>query len=158
MVTMDERIEAELTHLREALASDVAAVAWLPDGRPQWAWWAASGCADDRYRMLSIRPGRGLEGSVLRVGRPLALDDSHPDAARKRQESALMNVERLLAAAACPIAAAGSPGVLMVGARSSRRYTADDLLVLRQAADRIGHWAEEAAAESGSGIQILPRN
>jgi nitrogen regulatory protein A len=141
-------VQKELDLLRELIGADVAAVAWKRKEDGKWAWWAASGCADDRYRKLTIRLGRGLEGSVTRIGRPLVLDGNDPDTARKREESPLMLVEQLQAAAAYPIAGSAEVhGVLLVGHRQLLAYSQENLLVVQLSARWLGQLRDYGETE-----------
>ncbi|GIO12997.1 hypothetical protein J19TS2_25520 [Cohnella xylanilytica] len=149
MEKVRELVERELALLRELLPIDVAAVAWSGAEDRRLAWWAASGCSDDRYRTLAIRPGRGLEGTVPRIGRPLVLDAGDPGTPRRREESALMLVEGLHSAAAYPVSGEeGLCGVLLVGNRQARAYSQDHLLVVQLSARWLGQlrdYAEKGA-------------
>ena len=142
-----ERIANELATLRRLLDTDVTAVAWKREEDNRWSWSMAVGCADDRYRSLAIRIGRGLEGSVPRIGRPLVIDDSHRDSHVKRDESPFMRVEQLLSAAAYPISGtAGVNGVLLAGSRSARTYSPDNLLVMQLSSRRLSQLKHDAGA------------
>lgn len=148
---MRELVEKELGLVRQLLATDVAAVAWKSNEDSRWNWWAAVGCEDDRYRSLAIRMGRGLEGSVPRIGRPLIIDEANADTQGRRDESPFMRVEQLLAAAAYPITGkAGINGVLMAGSRSARTYSQDNLLVLQLSS----RWLNQLRDYAETGIPL----
>ncbi|THF78042.1 GAF domain-containing protein [Cohnella fermenti] len=145
MVLARESVERELSALRELLEVDVAAVSWKRARDRQWEWWAASGCRDERFRTLSIRMGRGIEGTVPRIGRSLVIDVEHPNGSRQREESALMHVEQLMSAIACPILVQDVPqGVLLAGTREDRVFSREQLQRTQLAAAMIGQWAEDA--------------
>ena len=135
----DGLIQQKLDETRKRLSADFAALAWTTGKEHRMVWRFASGSCSARYRTLPIRPGRELAGAVYRIGRPLAWDESTPDLGRKRLESPLMTAEELKAAAAVPIILEDDiKGILLVGQRSDHRYSADDLLAIRSAAEHLG--------------------
>ncbi|REK68287.1 MAG: GAF domain-containing protein [Cohnella sp.] len=135
--------EKELEQLRELISVDVAALAWYRERERRLVWEVASGCGDERYRMLSIRIGRGLEGTVPRIGRPLILDPCNPGTARMKEQSPLMLVEKLQVAAGFPVLSQGRlKGVLLAGNRSVRCYTPENLAVLQLSANWLGQLGE----------------
>jgi nitrogen regulatory protein A len=143
-----ESVEKELSVLREQLQVDVAAVSWRRARDSRWEWWAASGCRDERFRALSIRVGRGIEGAVPRIGRTLVIDGEHPDSGRQREDSALMHVEQLIAAIACPIVMKDIPqGVLLAGVREERVFSKEQLRSAQQFAARLGQAMQTMARE-----------
>lgn len=143
-----ERIANELSNLRQLLDTDVTAVAWKREEDNRWIWCMAVGCADDRYRNLAIRIGRGLEGSVPRIGRPLIIDESNRDSHVKRDDSPFMRVEQLLSAAACPISeATGVNGVLLAGSRSTRTFSPDNLQAMQLSSRRLSQLKNDAKVQ-----------
>ncbi|CAM3755212.1 GAF domain-containing protein [Cohnella lubricantis] len=139
------QIEKELHMLRQLLETDVTAVAWKLKEDNRLSWWAADGCTDDRYRSLAIRMGRGLEGSVPRIGRPLIIDEANSDTQGRREESPFMRVEQLLAAAVYPIAGTdGVNGVLLAGSRSPRTYSPDNLAVMQLSSRKLNQLRYQA--------------
>lgn len=154
-----EAVEKELSVLRELLEVDVAAVSWKRARDRQWEWWAASGCRDERFRSLSIRIGRGIEGAVPRIGRSLIIDKEHPNGGKQREESALMHVEQLVSAIACPILVKDVPeGVLLAGVREERSFSKEQLQRTQLAAAMLGQWAEEAESEAENAVVRAPDN
>lgn len=134
-----ELMQQALDETRKRLSADFAALAWMSDDEHRMVWQFVSGSCSARYRTLPIRPGRELAGAVYRIGRPLAWDESTPDLRRKRLESPLMMAEELKAAAAVPIVEADDiRGILLVGQRSDRRYSADDLHAIKRAGEQLG--------------------
>ncbi|WP_158630030.1 GAF domain-containing protein [Cohnella sp. AR92] len=143
-----ESVEKELSVLRERLQLDVAAVSWRRARDLRWEWWAASGCRDERFRSLSIRVGRGIEGSVPRIGRTLVIDGEHPDSDRQREDSALMHVEQLISAIACPIVIKDIPqGVLLAGSREERVFSREQLKSVQQFSAALGLAMQTMARE-----------
>lgn len=128
----------ELERLREATSSDFSALARIgPDRDIRWS--NASGHLSERYKRLMQRPGKGLAGTVVKIGRPYVLDESERDRQRLMSESPIMAVERLLAAYAVPIVDGSDVvGVLLVGHRASRTYTPEEKAAIADAARRIG--------------------
>ncbi|WP_144842564.1 hypothetical protein [Paenibacillus cremeus] len=121
-------IHTVLQELKQGSASEFCAIAWADRDNRMLRWQAAAGNLNERYRQISFRSGQDLAGLVWRIGRPEALDAGTAGYERKRKESPIMLAEQLLAAAAFPISLqASGPGVLLVGSRALRLYTAGDL-------------------------------
>lgn len=133
---------AELTQVLERLrllsASDFAA--WAPGAareRPvQWA--AGCGSLNGRYRRMTVKPGFGLAGTALRVGR--SVRRSGGEAAGGEAPCPLWQAERLEAGAALPLTEGGVvKGVLLLGRRNPRAYT--DLELAEAVAELAFHAA-----------------
>src|SRR5690242_13567650 len=128
-VVMD--IVTVLQEFMQRTASEFCAIAWEDEDEPIFRWRAAAGNLNIRYHNLVFRSGQDLAGQVWRIGRPVKLDFSTSDFERKRKESPIMMAEQLLAAAAVPISTYGSlQAILLVGSRSLRIYTPDDIQLL----------------------------
>ncbi|QJC50952.1 GAF domain-containing protein [Paenibacillus albicereus] len=129
--------QEELERLRRELGCDVAVAGVAAQGGGL-RWKAASGAASDRYRIMAERPGRGLAGTVLKVGRPMALQAAELRAGRQLQDYPLLIAEGLCSAYAVPLLASARPsGVLLIGSRSPKAFADADRLAAQAAARRL---------------------
>jgi nitrogen regulatory protein A len=118
-------IQDELDSLRNQTASDFSGLAWMDQHDNRIRWFYVSGNSNERFKRLALKPGRGLAGIVLRLGRPLIIDSRLPNLERTnlQHEYSIMLVEDLLAAIAFPIKIQDETrGVLLIGDRSDRYY------------------------------------
>ncbi|MBO9605294.1 MAG: GAF domain-containing protein [Paenibacillaceae bacterium] len=144
-------IQQQLDRLRAATSSDFAGLAWFVPQEHRIRWLLASGNLGERYRNLALKPGRGLSGQVIRLGRPVVLDDSAPEAEveRLRHEYSILMVEQLHSFLAVPVAADGETrGALLIGSRQPRRFAPSDLPAATEAAERIAEAMPSFACES----------
>jgi nitrogen regulatory protein A len=118
-------IQDELDSLRNQTASDFSGIAWMDQHDNRIRWFYVSGNSNERFKRLALKPGRGLAGLVLRLGRPLIIDNRLPGSERTslQHEYSIMLVEDLLAVIAFPIKIQDETrGVLLIGDRSDRYY------------------------------------
>lgn len=130
-------IRPHLDQIRATTDSDFAGLAMEEQYHRRIRWLAASGNRDDRYAELLIRPGRGLSGLVLKLGRPVIVDAAMPVSERERlrPDYSIMLVEQLIAAIAVPLAIQDEiRGVLLIGNRSERLYGDSQLQLVTNAA------------------------
>ena len=66
-------IKQEMDRLLADLGSDLCVLGLLEPGTGELVWKAAAGNLSDRYRRMATRPGKGLNGSVVKVGRGATL-------------------------------------------------------------------------------------
>ncbi|SFK78075.1 hypothetical protein SAMN03159341_101544 [Paenibacillus sp. 1_12] len=124
-----------IDHLRISSSNDFAALA-LPreDGRT-FAWYYASGNMNYRYKWMIVKRGKGLPGLAWMLGEAVAMDASSRDLAGVKLECSLMTAEGLRSAAAAPLGSSASPsGIVIMGTRQARLYTASELQYLNSCA------------------------
>lgn len=144
-------IQQQLDRLRAATSSDFAGLAWFVPQEHRIRWLLASGNLGERYRSLALKPGRGLAGHVIRLGRPVVLDAAAPEAERERlrHEYSIMMVEQLQTFLAVPVEAGGETrGALLIGSRQARRFAPSDLPAAAEAAERIAATMTACACEA----------
>lgn len=129
--------ESRLAVLRGSTDSDFCAAAFYDKGTRQIRWFTASGNTNQRFRHMVNRPGQGMAGEAVRIGRTIHRI-FNPDE-RQGSPDLIMVAERLLAAAAVPLRGADGEamGVILIGRRTSLAYTKHDLERLEDAATRI---------------------
>jgi nitrogen regulatory protein A len=126
----NEEIQDELDSLCKITASDFSGLAWIDQHDSRIRWLYASGNSSERFKRLALKPGRGLAGLVLKLGRPIIIDAGMTDLelSHVQYDYPIMLVEHLLAAIAVPITVLDETrGVLLIGNRSERYYEENDL-------------------------------
>lgn len=132
MDSQDSRLRDELERVRELTGSDLAAFAALAE--QGWRWIGVCGNMSERFLRLAVQPGRGIAGAVLRTGRAVALERHRNAADLRREDAALLLLERLTSIAAAPIQRDGATvGILLVGNRTDKDYDAEAMQLLVQA-------------------------
>lgn len=129
----NEDIQNELDSLCKLTASDFSGLAWINQQDSRIRWLYASGNSNERYKRLAQKPGRGLAGLVLKLGRPIIIDASMTDSelSRIQHNYPIMLVEQLHAALAVPITLHDETGgVLLIGNRTERYYEENDLQIV----------------------------
>jgi nitrogen regulatory protein A len=136
----NNEIQVELDSLCKITTSDFSGLAWIDyhDNRIRWLY--TSGNSNDRFKRIALKPGRGLAGFVLKLGRPIIIDMSKPDIERIRlqHEYSIMLVEDLHAVIAVPFKIQTEMrGVLLIGNRSERYYQENDLQLISNMTERF---------------------
>ncbi|NRF94447.1 GAF domain-containing protein [Paenibacillus frigoriresistens] len=147
----DANIIEELERLRSLASSDFIALAPLHDKAERIRWKYASGSRNERYQQMVIKSGQGLAGSVLRLGRWVKLDDSHPDSDQVRRSCPVLLAEQLQTAAVFPILTDSDnlliKGLLFIGKRTQPRYTEAELLVVQEGLPTLAWYLKENTGE-----------
>ena len=127
-----------LTSLRKEITSDFSALAFFDPRKRQIFWAYASGNENERYKKMFKKPGVGLTGNVIRIGETIVLDMNVPDLHRLRQDSPIMLTENLQSAVAAPVFVDNViVAVLLVGSRTLRSYTQDDVFIIKEHTKKI---------------------
>lgn len=117
-----------LEELNLKTSSDFAAIAFVVPISHHICWGEAVGSLNGKYKGMRKKYGSGLIGAVARHGRMMVIDDRLPKASQKRLESPIMLAEKLFAAIAAPIFLDNEiRGVLLVGSRSNRIYSQEEI-------------------------------
>ncbi|WP_181909349.1 GAF domain-containing protein [Paenibacillus taihuensis] len=135
-----KEIQSQLDQIRTSTDSDWAGFAMEEQYHRRIRWLAASGNSNERYAELVIRPGRGLSGLVIKLGRPVIVDARMPASERERlrPDYSIMLVEQLQAAIGVPLTIQDEiRGVLLVGNRSERLYEDNHLHLVKHAAEHL---------------------
>lgn len=129
--------ESSLAMLRGSTDSDFCAAAFYDKGTRQIRWIAATGNTNQRFRHLVNRPGQGMAGEAVRIGR--MIHRIYNPNERPGSPDSIMIAERLLAAAAVPWRGADGEtrGVILIGRRTSLPYTKQELELLEDTVARI---------------------
>ncbi|WP_261303015.1 GAF domain-containing protein [Paenibacillus andongensis] len=147
----DANIIEELERLRSLSSSDFIALAPLHDKVERIRWKYASGSRNERYQQMVIKSGQGLAGSVLRLGRWVKLDDSHPDSDQVRRSCPVLLAEQLQTAAVFPILMDSDnlliKGLLFIGKRTQPRYAEAELIVVQKGLPTLAWYLKENTGE-----------
>jgi len=128
---LDELLE----RVRDLLGADTAAILLLDPHSGQLVATAAKGLEEEVRRGVRVAIGRGFAGRVAQTRLPLVISEVTPDNV-VNPILVELGIRSLLGV---PIMAAGEViGVLHVGSRRPREFTADDVQLLELAADRAG--------------------
>lgn len=121
--------------VRHQLSCDFSAVARLDRRDNRIKWECISGGISNRLCQMSVKPGSGIAGHVIRHGRPFILDASVPELEKERNRNPAMLAERLYSVMAVPIFEDDHiDGVLLVGKREKVHFAEDDLNQLTELA------------------------
>jgi len=141
MVYPDNKaIQNELDSLCKMTDSDFSGLAWMDPDDSRIRWPYASGNSNERFKRLALKPGRGLAGLVLKLGRPVLIDRNMSDSERMRlhHDYSIMMVEDLHSAIAVPLKLQDEiHGVLLIGNRSERSYEDHDLHLISSTIERF---------------------
>jgi len=139
-------IKQEMDRLLADLGSDLCVLGLLEPGTGELVWKAAAGNLSDRYLRMATRPGKGLNGSVVKVGRGATLHVAELIAKRELHEYPILLAEKLRSAYAAPVMPGDKVrGVLLVGDRVKRIYRPEDRVSISAAAERIAKALGEAS-------------
>jgi sigma-B regulation protein RsbU (phosphoserine phosphatase) len=131
---VEDLLEELLVRARELLHADTATVMLLDPAGAELVATATSGLEREVQQGVRVPVGRGLAGTIAASARPLAID-------RVDETNVVSPVplhEHIASMLGVPMITAGRLiGVLYVGARRPRRFTAADIELLQLVADRI---------------------
>lgn len=143
----DFGIKQELERLLAELGSGFCVLGLLEPETGELRWKAASGNLSDRYRHMATRPGKGLNGSVVKVGRGVTLHVTELIAKRELHEYPILLAEKLRSAYAAPVMEGDKVrGVLLAGDRVKRIYKPEDRAGILAAAERLAKLLAERRA------------
>lgn len=135
---MHERERAiwqSMDQLMTDIKSDFCALGLIEGNERLLVWKWVRGNISDRYMHMTSRPGKGLNGAVVKVGRGMSIHVAELIARRQLHEYPLLLAEKLRSAYAVPLMEGRQViGVLLTGNRTKRIYGPTD----RQAAEEAG--------------------
>ena len=139
-LSLDELLDALLDRASDSLKTDTATLLLLDEEGSILTARAARGLDDEVVRQIHVPLGQGFAGRIAETGEPLYLPDTTvssvvSDYLREQLRSVvgvpMMVGSRLL-------------GVLHVGSRTPREFSASDIWLLRQIADRAAQAIDRA--------------
>ncbi|ALS25144.1 MULTISPECIES: GAF domain-containing protein [Paenibacillus] len=144
MDTEHNRILNELCMIRSLVSGDFAALALgVGDGR-LFRWTLFSGNETERSETMTFRSGRGVGGLTIRIGRTIAWNETDEAMVHLYRECPLTLAERLRTSVTAPVVVQReSRGVILVGSRTGRLFSEEDIAAVTLAAQRIGKLMED---------------
>ncbi|RJG22106.1 GAF domain-containing protein [Paenibacillus thiaminolyticus] len=146
--TLQQQVQRELEALKRDMGLDFAAVA-LADGNYRDIYWRfALGANSDRYKMITVRMGRGMAGKVLQGKRPHVVTAFPEEVQDEVLEYPIFLVESLRSGVGVSVDSVADVrrkayGVLLVGQRSLREFSADDIERVQSCARTLGRFYDE---------------
>jgi phosphoserine phosphatase RsbU/P len=136
---VDELLTELTARVRELMRTDTATILLIEASGRELIATAATGLDEEVRQGVRVPVGDGFAGRIAATGRPLIID--HVDSTTVVNQ--ILIDEHLSAMAGVPISAGGRVlGVLHVGSRVPRDFTAEDVNLLRLVADRAGMAAQ----------------
>lgn len=136
--TIKIEMEAQLNALCTATSSDFSAFAQVNEHNYEIHWKYVYGNQNKRYKQMIGKPGKGLSGSVVRFGRNIIIDQNTPDVALRRLEYPIMLAENLQSALAVPVKSYNQIlGILLIGSRSPKEYSEEQISFVGRKAEEI---------------------
>jgi nitrogen regulatory protein A len=141
----------ELNRLRSEIQIDCCVLGLLDGKEGALKWRLAAGNLNERYRNMSDRPGRGITGTVVKVGRPMSLHIPELIMSRHLHEYPILLSEKLRSAYVVPIwKDLELLGVLLAGDRKRRIYRAEERDSMIKSCERISQILLQRGIESPS--------
>ena len=149
-LAVTELLDELLDRVRELLGVDTAAILMLDVHARQLIATASKGLEDEVRQGFRVSVGRGFAGRVAQVRRPVMISDVGPNDV----VSPILLEQGITSLLGVPMLAGNTlVGVLHVGSRAPRVFTADDVHLLQLVADRASlagqirsHKLDQAAA------------
>ncbi|MCD9020679.1 GAF domain-containing protein [Cohnella silvisoli] len=141
----------QLNGLRAEIGSDFCSLGLLEGAERTLKWKLASGNENERFLKMTDRAGRGLTGSVVKVGRAMSLNVAELIMSRQLYEYPILLAENLRSAYAVPVFDGHLViGVLLAGDRRKRIYRPEERKCVSLAGERISRLLIANSAESPS--------
>jgi putative methionine-R-sulfoxide reductase with GAF domain len=130
---LEDLLAELLERTRDLLHADTAAVLLLDPSGTDLIATAASGLEQEVRQGVRLPVGRGFAGSIAARGEPIAIE--HVD--HTSVVSPILLAKHIVSVLGVPMIHAGQViGVLYIGARTTRRFSSDDIELLQLVADR----------------------
>ncbi|ASS74130.1 hypothetical protein CIG75_03415 [Tumebacillus algifaecis] len=142
MLHVHTRIQRELDRLRTEIEVDFVAIALTDPTEHVIRFRFVSGNRNDRYKRIVLRPGKGLAGTVIRMGRPLLMQFTEPKSLDDPREYSILLAEGLKSLVGVPMEADGGcvPSMMLVGCRSYREFSNEDVARILAKANELRAW------------------
>jgi len=129
----------ECEQIKAQIHCDFVGFAFQNTIGPDIKWHIAAGNYNEKYKLISVRYGKGIAGRVISTGGAMTIADFPNDIVGKALEYPIMLAEKLIYSFAVPVQFKGmAKGVLLIGNRSNQSLSAQDKLLVQAASSRIG--------------------
>ena len=136
--TLKERLNLRLKSIVEATKADFSALAFYDPINMEFRWKLAIGSLNNRYIGIVVRSGKGICGRVLKTKRAFLITDFPEELQDEFLEFPILIAEELKSAVAVPLFFQTQLiGVLLVGQRTKRKFTNDEIYYLNELSDEI---------------------
>lgn len=124
--------------LRKEISCDFVGLAFQNRVRPDINWFYATGNINDKYKLISVRYGKGIAGKVIMTSRPMFIEHFPYTLYGKAIEYPIMLAEKLISAYAEPVLHNGVPkGALLIGEREIRVFLEEEKKIVQQYARKL---------------------
>lgn len=119
--------------LKNELHCDFAGLAVQNAEDPDVKWLYAAGNRNEKYRIITVRFGKGIAGKVISSGSPILVSHFPHEITGKISDYPIMLAEQLVSAYALPLTVNSVPkGVLLIGFRSQHTFTEGEKKLLKE--------------------------
>lgn len=133
-----EPILYECQHIIEQIDCDFVGFAFQNTIGPDIKWHIAAGNHNEKYKMISVRYGKGIAGRVISTGSAMTIEDFPHNISGKALEYPIMLAEKLIYAFAVPVHFNGmAKGVLLIGNRINKPLGAEQKMLVLATARNI---------------------
>ena len=141
-LTIQQRIQLELQHLKSDMALDFVAVALADADYRDIYWKIALGAKSERYKKITVRMGNGMAGKVLQARRPHVVTSFPEEVQDEVLEYPIFLVESLRSGMGVSVDSGRveqkeSYGVLLVGQREERVFSEQEIEDVERAAANL---------------------
>jgi nitrogen regulatory protein A len=113
--------------LKEAVGCDFVGLALQNKTGPDVRWHYATGNLNEKYKLITVRFGKGIAGKIISSGSAMKLEDFPNDMNGKVTDYPIMLAEKLVSTYAVPLFFHDIPkGVLLIGKRESHAFTEEE--------------------------------
>ena len=131
-------IDGVCKSLMEKISCDFIGLALQDKNGLNIKWHYAIGNLNEKYKLITVRFGKGIAGKVISSGSPLMIEDFPNNVLGKPIEQPIMLAENLVSSYAVPLFLKGGPkGVLLVGNREKHSYTEDFQSSVKESAGHL---------------------
>lgn len=144
MPPAQNRIQRELDGFRLEMQADFAAIALTDPAEHVIRFQYVSGNRNERYKRIVLRPGKGVAGKVIRMGRPLLMQFSEPKSMDDPREYPILLAEGLKSLVGVPMETDEGrvPGMMLVGCRAYREFHTADVARIAEKANELCQWIQ----------------
>jgi nitrogen regulatory protein A len=124
--------------LRLETQCDFVGLAIQNESGPDVRWHYAAGNLNDKYKLITVRFGKGIAGKIISTGSPMMMTDFPNDIFGKVTDYPIALAEKIVSSYAVPLFFNHVPkGVLLVGKREKYTFSDGEQEQVREAAQTL---------------------